>query len=198
MPRARSVHKAQHVPHRAKAEPNMFNEQPDGGVATPHAVAELVVHYRRRDGRRKRWSQGTVEWPQVIGLTRTHHAELRRSLAIGRDANRAMGAPVTPAAAVAFLLLDNGHDLALIRRFFAAPSTLEDVDDNDPRRALRRVMYSFTEDDPQLAMGYMLKAWGLWVTGGECRMLKFAIEDGMPPIASWPSVELPGLSTTDA
>lgn len=155
------------------------------------ATARLVALYQSR--------VPVVLWPDaqpdeatMAPLIRAHHARLRVAVDIGREAHSWMAAPVVPAATCAYLLIANGIAHADVVRFLAP--TYEEMEPDDPRQSLRRVMQLHAvapdEHDEHEALAYMLRAWNLWSSGAETRRLAWKPEDGMPPVNRW-AVEIP-------
>jgi hypothetical protein len=153
------------------------------------ATARLVALYQNRVPVAL-WRDAEPDEDAVVPIIRAHYERLRVALDIGREANVRTAAPVTAAAACAYLLLERGIAHEDVLRFL---SPTEDVDNDDPRESLRRVMRLHAaapeEHEEYEALGYMLRAWNLW-SAGDTRRVAWKPDDGMPIVRGWP-VEIP-------
>ena len=171
---------------------------PQPPQATVRAVATAVCRYHTRGVTPYTWADTPVPDNHVNLLLRDHRTGLRVALAVGREAHLWMAAPVGPAATAAYLLMETGNTVDDVRRFLAPGVTDTeppgDVDYEDPRLSLRRVMLlhaTHTQPHPEHeTLAYILKAWHLWVSGAVARQVTWRPDDGMPRIARW-SVDVP-------
>lgn len=157
-----------------------------------HEIARLVTLYRARDVKPYQWAAvGDAYHRPTVELVRARHRLLRAAHAIGRELHGAIPAvDEIAAAAVAYVLLDDGQTPDVVRRF--ATVTDEAIADGDPRNAMRAALAgSGPNPRPQWTMGIMLKAWGLWVTGSTCRQISWRDDQPVPRVAGWPAFAIP-------
>jgi len=160
-----------------------------------HEIARLVILYRARGLRPHQWASVKDEYHRdVITLTRRRHRLLYAAHAIGRDAHR-MNPYVDEygASAVAFVLADESNSPPhVVRRFLCPGANGEAIEDNDPRLAAQRAARTLPLDSPPYrTMGVLLKAWGIWVTGGVARELSWRDDAPMPRVTGWPAFRIP-------
>lgn len=159
-----------------------------------HEIARLVTLYRARNVKPYQWdSVGDALHRQVLELTRARHRLLRVAHTIGRELHEHIpAADELAAAAVAYVLIDDGQSLDVARRFVVPGHGGEQLEDGDPRTAMRRALADLPVGArPQRTMGLMLKAWGMWVTGSTCRELSWREDSPIPRVAGWPSFAIP-------
>lgn len=163
------------------------------------ATARLVALYQNHVPV-ARWPRAEPDDRALLPIITNHHTRLRESLAIAGDAHARMSSPIAPAAAAAYLLAD--HDISLddARRLLAPGD--EELESDDPREALRRIMqtHAATPDvhEEHEALAYMLRAWNLWCSGATTYTIRWKPADGMPRIGSWAvDIPLPSRPTGD-
>jgi len=159
-----------------------------------HEIARLVVLYRARGIKPYTWDRvGDAYHRQIVELTRTRHRLIRAAQAVGRELRQHIpAADEYGAAAVAYVLLDDGQPPHVVGRFCIPGYGGEQLADADPRTAVRRALAQLPPGHaPQRTMGLMLKGWGMWVTGSTCRELTWREDAPIPRVAGWPSFAIP-------
>ena len=107
-----------------------------------HEIARLVTLYRARNVKPYMWdSVGDTYHRSIVELTRARHRLLRAAHAIGRELRGHIPTVDELAAgAVAYVLLDDGQPPAVVGRFVIPGYGGEQLEDADPRMALRRAL----------------------------------------------------------
>jgi len=155
------------------------------GQAFTASMLRLVLLYRRRTIRVEHWQRIQVD---PAGIGRLFHQQRERVMEcrrLGIGVFHATGAPATIAAASAFILGDNGVDLASINRFMVGLCG-GPLKEGDPRISLRRILRAYAaqrESHPDYELlAFLLRTWNLYATNTPTAAVTWKREDGMPRI----------------
>lgn len=155
-----------------------------------HLVARLVALYRGRYPLTD-WSTAQPSADVVRRILTQNPARMQVAMTLGHAAHGYNRAPVESAAAVAYLLLDEGHGIATVRRFLAPaladpPEHERALDPRDPRVSLARTMRIYSaQHEPHAyweTMAYMIRAWNFWVRGERLNTVRWQKDWGMPSL----------------
>jgi hypothetical protein len=101
-------------------------------------VIRLVLLYRRRV-QPKNWPDATVDPAAIAKHYYEHSKRTLRAIKLGIEAFHCGRMPVSPVAAFCYLATDHGHTWDSIEAFMKS-LCCEQLEDEDPRTSLRRIM----------------------------------------------------------
>jgi hypothetical protein len=150
------------------------------------SMLRLVCLYRRRAIPVAHWQRMQVDPAEIGRLFYSHRERVMECRRLGIGVFHAVHAPAPVAAASAFILCDNGVDLASVNRFMIGLCG-GNLHHGDPRSSLRRIMRAYAaqrESHPDYEiLAYMLRTWNLYVSAASVAAVTWKPEDGLPRIA---------------
>jgi hypothetical protein len=154
------------------------------------AVARLVALYRKRPSLRV-WAT-TEPPPDTVQLVLRNPSDTAGSaIVVASVAHTYMRAPLTPTAAVVYLILDEGYRMDTVVRFLIPQSAdppvhVRDMSSRDPRASLARIMLNrHAQHEPHAdyeAMAYLIRAFNYWVAGKHVQAIRWQPDWGLPRV----------------